>query len=54
MPREPSSSPKDGSEEEKKSSWSEHVWSTFIHRGFTDDVTDMVSRAWNRTWISFD
>ena len=24
----------------KKSSWSEHVWSTFIHRGFSDDVTE--------------
>ena len=24
----------------KKSSWSEHVWSTFIHRGYSDDVTD--------------
>ena len=30
------------SEEEipKKSCWSEHVWSTFIHRGFSDDVTE--------------
>jgi hypothetical protein len=24
----------------KKSTWSEHVWSTFIHRGYSDDVTD--------------
>ena len=24
----------------KKSSWSEHVWSTFIHRGYSDDVTE--------------
>ena len=24
----------------KKSCWSEHVWSTFIHRGFSDDVTE--------------
>ena len=22
------------------STWSEHVWSTFIHRGFSDDVTE--------------
>ena len=26
----------------KKSSWSEHVWSTFIHRGYNDDVTKKV------------
>ena len=28
--------------EEKKetSGWSEHVWSTFIDRGFSDDVTE--------------
>ena len=24
----------------RKSTWSEHVWSTFIHRGYSDDVTD--------------
>ena len=24
----------------KKSTWSEHVWSTFIHRGYSDEVTD--------------
>ena len=23
-----------------KSTWSEHVWSTFIHRGYSDDVTE--------------
>ena len=23
-----------------KSKWSEHVWSTFIHRGYSDDVTE--------------
>ena len=22
------------------STWSEHVWSTFIHRGYSDDVTE--------------
>ena len=22
------------------SRWSEHVWSTFIHRGYSDDVTE--------------
>ena len=32
-------------EVQQKSSWSEHVWSTFIHRGFADDVTDTVSRS---------
>ena len=26
----------------KNSSWSEHVWSTFIHRGYSDDVTEKV------------
>ena len=26
----------------KNSSWSEHVWSTFIHRGFNDEVTEKV------------
>ena len=24
----------------KNSTWSEHVWSTFIHRGYSDDVTE--------------
>ncbi len=24
----------------RKSSWSEHIWSTFIHRGYSDDVTE--------------
>ena len=24
----------------KKSAWKEHVWSTFIHRGYSDEVTD--------------
>ena len=24
----------------KKSTWTEHVWSTFFHRGYNDDVTD--------------
>ena len=27
----------------KNSSWTEHVWSTFIHRGYSDDVTEKVS-----------
>ena len=35
---------REGSEEnggqEKPSTWSEHVWSTFIHRGYSDDVTE--------------
>ena len=35
---------KEGSEDngvqEKPSTWSEHVWSTFIHRGYSDDVTE--------------
>ena len=26
--------------QEKPSTWSEHVWSTFIHRGYSDDVTE--------------
>ena len=26
-----------------KSTWSEHVWSTFIHRGYSDDVTEKPS-----------
>ena len=26
--------------ETKPSTWSEHVWSTFIHRGYSDDVTE--------------
>ena len=24
----------------QKSTWKEHVWSTFIHRGYSDDVTE--------------
>ena len=37
-----SGDPREGSEEvhEKPSTWSEHVWSTFIHRGYSDDVTE--------------
>ena len=30
----------DETNEEKPSTWSEHVWSTFIHRGYSDDVTE--------------
>ena len=29
-------------ERPNKTGWREHVWSTFIHRGFPDDVTDTV------------
>ena len=31
---------KEGANEAKPSTWSEHVWSTFIHRGYSDDVTE--------------
>ena len=35
---------REGSEDqgvqEKPSTWSEHIWSTFIHRGYSDDVTE--------------
>ena len=30
----------DASDNGKNSTWSEHVWSTFIHRGYSDDVTE--------------
>ena len=30
----------DNAVQEKPSTWSEHVWSTFIHRGYSDDVTE--------------
>ena len=29
-----------GNQGNGKSTWSEHVWSTFIHRGYSDDVTE--------------
>ena len=31
---------KDSDDSVKNSKWSEHVWSTFIHRGYSDDVTE--------------
>ena len=30
---------------EAKSSWTEHVWCTFIHRGYSDEVTHFASRT---------
>ena len=40
---------REGSEDpavqEKPSTWSEHVWSTFIHRGYSDDVTEKQPRV---------
>ena len=30
----------DASDNTRNSTWSEHVWSTFIHRGYSDEVTE--------------
>ena len=40
--------------EEKKetSGWSEHVWSTFIDRGFSDDVTETEEKIKGKNLIS--
>jgi len=38
-----SAATEDAVENTNNSSWSEHVWSTFIHRGYSDDVTEKKS-----------
>ncbi|XP_023334333.1 uncharacterized protein LOC111705787 isoform X2 [Eurytemora carolleeae] len=41
-----------GGDMEKKSTWKEHVWSTFIHRGYSDDVTESEPKMDGREFLT--
>ena len=36
----------------QKSTWTEHIWSTFIHRGYSDDVTEMEPKLPGKEYLT--